>query len=214
MKLGTASPQARLGMFAALLAGVSIWLLVAGGPSGGDLRRVVDQAGWLGPVTFVAIYIGWTVALLPAVVPTLAGGALFGVAVGSLLSLIGAVTGATVAFLLGRRLGAAEVHKLAGRHAKRVERWLGARGVLALLYARLVPIVPFNLLNYAAGVSGMPTRGYVIATAVGIIPGTIAYTALGHASAHPGSAPFIVSLGAVALLTLIATTVSRRRRRR
>lgn len=201
-------------MLAALLAGVSIWLLVAGGPSGGDLRRVVDRAGWLGPVAFIAIYVGWTVAPLPAVVPTLAGGALFGIAIGSLLTLIGAVTGATVAFLLGRRLGAAGVHKLAGRHAERVERWLEARGLLALLYARLLPIVPFNLLNYAAGVSGMSTRGYVIATAVGVIPGTIAYSALGRTSAHPGSAPFVVSLGAVALLTLAATTVSRRRRRR
>ncbi len=89
-----------------------------------------------------------------------------------------------------------------------------ARGLLALLYARLIPIVPFNLLNYAAGVSGMSTRGYVIATAVGIVPGTIAYTTLGHASAHPGSTPFVVSLGAVALLTLLARTLSHRRRRR
>ncbi len=74
VKLGLASPRVRLGVLAALLAGVSVWLLVAGGPSGGDLQRVVDRVGWFGPVLFVAVYIGWTVVLLPAVVPTLAGG--------------------------------------------------------------------------------------------------------------------------------------------
>ncbi len=127
--------------------------------------------------------------------------------------MIGAETGATVAFLIGRRLGQAGVQKLAGQRGERFEQWLRTRGSLALLYARLVPIVPFNLLNYAAGVSGMSTRSYVITTAVGIIPGTIAYAALGSASAHPGSVPFIVTLSAVALLTLIAGAVSLHRRR-
>jgi uncharacterized membrane protein YdjX (TVP38/TMEM64 family) len=93
------------------------------------------------------------------------------------------------------------------------EDWLQKRGFLALLYARLVPIVPFNLLNYAAGVAGMSTRDYVIATAVGIVPGTILYTALGTAAVHPGSAPFVVSLAAVALLTATLGALSRRRRR-
>ena len=86
--------------------------------------------------------------------------------------------------------------------------WAGT----ALLYARLVPIVPFNLLNYAAGLAGMSTRGYVIATARGIAPGTIAYTALGSAAAHPGSTPFIVSLAAVAALTVTVAALSHRRR--
>lgn len=87
------------------------------------------------------------------------------------------------------------------------------RGPPALLYARLVPIVPVNLLNYAAGVSGMSTRSDVITTAVGIVPAMIAYAAPGSASAHPGSVPVIVTLSAVALLTLIAGAVSLRRLR-
>lgn len=203
----------RLALLAVLLAGLPVWLLAAGGPSSGQLQRAVHGAGLLAPLAFVAIYIGWTVLLLPAVVPTLAGGALFGLVAGSVLTLLGAVIGATVAFLIGRRLGRAQVQELAGHRGVRFERWLQQRGFLALLYARLVPIVPFNLLNYAAGVAGISTRTYVIATAVGIVPGTIAYTALGSAAAHPGSAPFIVSLAAVVLLTLVVGALTRRSRR-
>ena len=90
------SPRMRLAVLVVLLLTVSVWLLVAGAPSGGELRRAVREAGWLAPAVFVAIYIAWTVLLLPGGVPTLAGGALFGVLGGSLLTLTGAVAGASL----------------------------------------------------------------------------------------------------------------------
>jgi uncharacterized membrane protein YdjX (TVP38/TMEM64 family) len=203
----------RLIVLGVLLVGLSLWLELTAGPSRGDVVHAVNHAGLLAPLVFVAIYIAWTVLLFPGVVPTLAGGALFGIVAGSVLALIGAVVGATLAFSIGRGLGRTQVERLAGRRVARLDEWMGRNGFLALLYARLVPVVPFNLLNYAAGVAGMSMRSYVIATAVGIVPGTIAYTALGCAAAHPGSLPFIVSLAAVVLLTLIAGLLSRRHRR-
>jgi uncharacterized membrane protein YdjX (TVP38/TMEM64 family) len=207
------SARLRVGLLLALLAGASIWLLATGGPSSGELKGSVDEAGWLAPAVFVAIYICWTVLLLPGVVPTLAGGALFGVLAGSVLALAGAVAGATLAFLIARRAGRKAVTKIVEARGVRLEDWLRRYGFVALLYARLVPIVPFNVLNYAAGVVGIPTRIYLVATAIGIIPGTVAYTAVGSAAAHPGSTPFIVSLAAVALLTAVVAALSRRRRR-
>jgi uncharacterized membrane protein YdjX (TVP38/TMEM64 family) len=151
--------------------------------------------------------------LLPGLVPTIASGALFGVPAGSLPTLTGAVAGATLAFEIARRVGRAPVKELAGPREVRIERWLREHGFVALLYARLVPVVPFNILNYAAGLAGLSRRSYVIATALGIVPGTIAYTAAGSAAAHPGSTPFIVSLAAVALLTALVGALSRLRRR-
>lgn len=203
----------RLALLGALLVGASVWLLVAGGPSRGDIEHAVRDAGWLAPAGFVAIYIGWTVLLLPGVVPTLAGGTLFGVLAGSLLTLLGATIGATLAFALGRRLGRAAARDLSGPRSARFDRWMRRRGFMALLYLRLVPVVPFNLLNYAAGVTGISTRAYVTATAVGIVPGTVAYTALGATAGHPGSVPFLVSLAAVAALTAVAVALARRGRR-
>ena len=206
------SQPIRLALLVAVVLALSIGLLIAGAPSGSEVRHTVREAGWLGPAAFVSIYVAWTVVLLPGVVPTLAGGALFGVLAGSLLSLTGAVIGATLAFMIARHVGRGPIKELGGARGERLERWLARHGFVALVYARLVPIVPFNILNYAAGLAGMSTRSYVLATALGIIPGTVAYTVLGSSATHPGSVPFVVSLAAVALLTLIVGAVTRRRR--
>lgn len=207
------SPRVRLLLILIALAGVSGWLLVAGGPTTADIHRTVHRAGWLAPVAFATIYVGLTVLLFPAVVATLAGGALFGVVAGSLITLVAAVLGATIAFVLGRRLGQADVQRLAGGRAARLEEWMRQRGFVALLYARLIPIVPFNLLNYAAGMTGMSLRSYVAGTAIGIVPGTVAYTALGSTASHPGSLPFIIALTAVAILTVVLALISRKHQR-
>ncbi len=120
---------------------------------------------------------------------------------GRLLTLVGAVLRATIAFVIGRCLGRAQVQQLAGGRTALLEEWMRRRGFVALLYGRLVPIVPFNVLSYATGITGMPARSSVAATALGIIPGTIAYTALGSTDPHPGWLPLIVALAAVVLLT-------------
>lgn len=202
----------RLLILTALMVGASALLSLSVEPSSAELRHAVRQAHWLAPAAFVAIYIGWTMLLLPGVVPTLAGGALFGVVAGSLLSLVGAVAGATLAFAIARRLGRAPIKELSGSRGARLEDWLSRRGFVALVYARLLPVVPFNVLNYAAGLAGMPTRSYVLATALGIVPGTIAYTVLGSAATHPSSVPFLVSASAIVLLAATVGVVSRRRR--
>ncbi len=207
------SPRVRLLLILTLLACISVWLLVAGGPTSADIHRIVHRAGWLAPVVFVMIYVGLTVLLFPAVVATLAGGALFGVVAGSLITLIAAVLGATIAFAIGRRLGQADVQRLVGGRTARLEEWMRQRGFVALLYARLVPLVPFNLLNYVAGMTGMSLRSYVAATAIGIVPGTIAYTALGSTARHPGSLPFVIALSAVAILTVVLAVISRKHQR-
>jgi len=209
----TRSRRLRSALLVAVLIAVPIALVLAGGPSVDELKRTVRQAGLLAPLVFVGVYSGWTVLLLPGVVPTLAGGALFGFALGSLLALVGATAGATAAFLVARRVGRTGVRDLAGPRGARLEEWLDRHGFVALLYARLVPVVPFNVLNYAAGVAGVGARAYVSATAVGIVPGTLVYAALGSASAHPGSVPFVVSLAAVGVLTLTVFAVGLLRRR-
>lgn len=208
------SPRARLLLILFALGGASGLLLVAGGPTSADIHQTVHRAGWLAPVAFATIYIGLTVLLFPAVVATLAGGALFGVVAGSLITLVAALLGATIAFVLGRRMGRADVQRLAGARGAKLEEWMRQRGFIALLYARLVPVVPFNLLNYAAGMSGISLRSYLAATAMGIVPGTIAYTALGSTARHPGSIPFIIALAAVTILTVSLAAISRTHQRR
>jgi len=113
---------------------------------------------------------------LPGSVFTLAGGALFGTLLGTLLNWIGATIGATIAYLIARSLGRDAVRKLLGKHAGALDRAVADGGFANLLRLRLIPIVPFNALNFGAGLAGVPLRSYVLATALGILPGTAVYT--------------------------------------
>ncbi len=194
----------RIALFALLVLGVGGALLAAGGRVSEALdliRDTVDRAGMWGPVLFVLAYAVLTMLLVPGSPLTIAAGVLFGPWVGTLLVVVGATAGATGAFLWGRHLGRDAVARLTGDRFDRVDAWLHDRGLLAVLYVRLVPLLPFNLLNPVAGVTGVTLRDYVVGTAVGIVPGTFAFAALGGTFDDPTSPTF---LGALALLVVLA----------
>ena len=128
---------------------------------------------------FVAVYAAVAAFGLPATPLTLAGGAIFGTALGSLLNWLGATLGATGSFLLARHLGRDAFRRLLGRWGDQLDRLdaLGERrGFATVLRLRLIPVVPFNVLSFAAGLAGVGLRAFVAATALGIIPGTVIYT--------------------------------------
>lgn len=175
-----ASPWVRLGALTLLVVGGFLVFASVGGPDQASIERSVRDAGVAAPVVYVVIYVVLTVVLFPGAVITAAGGALFGSVQGTVLTVIGATIGATGAFLVGRWLGREQVERLAGKGVGRLDDWMQEHGFLAVLYTRLIPVVPFNVLNYAAGIAGLRVRDYVIATAVGIVPGTFAYAELGH----------------------------------
>jgi len=183
-----------------------------GVPSPTDIRAAVDDAGLAAPLVFVVLYAVLTVLLIPGAPASLAAGALFGLVGGTALVAVGATLGATGAFLVARRLGRPEVERIFGRRWVRIDRWLERNGFLVILYARLVPIVPFNVLNYVAGASALSARDYVLATAVGILPGAFAYVALGGSLDDPGSPQFWIAVGLVLALAVAGPLVARWRR--
>lgn len=194
----------RVGLFVLLVLGVGGALLASGGRVGDALeliRDTVDRAGVWGPVLFVGAYAVLTVLLVPGSPLTIASGVLFGPWLGTALVVVGATIGATGAFLWGRHLGRDAVAKLTGARFDRVDAWLHDRGLLAVLYLRLVPLVPFNLFNPVAGVTGVTVRDFVVGTGIGIVPGSFALAALGGSFDDPTSPLF---LGAVALLVVLA----------
>ena len=125
---------------------------------------------------FVVAYIAVTTIGLPALPLTLAGGAIFGVAAGIALTWLGATLGATGAFLLARLLGGDALRRLLGDRAGTLDRLLGDGAFLTMLRLRLIPVVPFNALNFGAGLAGVRLTHYMAATAIGILPGTSVYT--------------------------------------
>ena len=145
------------------------------------MQTWVEGAGAAGPIVFMALYALATVLFLPGSVLTLAGGALFGPVWGTLWNLTGATVGATLAFLVARYLGADWVTRRAGPRLTRLNDGVASEGWRFVAFVRLVPVFPFNLLNYALGLTRIPFAGYVLASWVFMLPGAIAYTWLGYA---------------------------------
>jgi uncharacterized membrane protein YdjX (TVP38/TMEM64 family) len=164
------------------------------------LEDWVRGAGWLGPLAYIASYAVATVLFVPGSVITLAGGALFGPVLGTVYSLTGATLGASAAFLAARYLAAGWVGRKAGGRLKQVIDGVEAEGWRFVAFARLMPVFPFNVLNYALGLTRISFAGYVVATCVFMVPGAFAYTWLGFAGREAiGGGEDFVRKGLVAL---------------
>jgi uncharacterized membrane protein YdjX (TVP38/TMEM64 family) len=184
----------RLAALAAFMLGLLALVAATGSLSADRVREWVEGFGPAAPVAFILISASLTVALFPG--PLLAGaaGLLFGTALGFPLSLTAAVLGASTAFLLSRTVGHDAVERRAGPRVARLRAAIGRRGFVSVLYARIVPGVPYNLVNYAAGLTAIPLRTFAAATALGASPRAFAYTALGGSLDDLGRPEAIVAL--------------------
>ena len=187
----------------------------------------IDNLGMVAPIVFAALYIVATVAFLPGSVLTLGAGVVFGVVWGSLYVFVAATLGAIAAFLVGRYLARDWVAAKIADNPKfaAIDQAVGREGLKIVLLTRLSPIFPFNLLNYAYGVTGVSLRDYAIGS-IGMLPGTIMYVYIGSLAgslatigADIGSDPQaaiaqrlvkIVGLIATILVTLYITKIARK----
>jgi uncharacterized membrane protein YdjX (TVP38/TMEM64 family) len=172
-------PPARLALAVAALAG----LVLLGRSLGAELPRFaawVEELGVLGPLVFVAGYAAAVVAFAPGSLLTLAAGAIFGLAKGTLYVFVAATLGASAAFLVARHLarGAVERRLAADARFAAIDRAVGAQGRKIVFLLRLSPVFPFNLLNYALGLTRVRFADYFVACA-GMLPGTLLYVYYG-----------------------------------
>jgi len=161
-----------------------------------------------GPLVFMAAYAVATALALPGTIFTLAGGAVFGFGSGTLFNWIGANIGASMAFGLARLLGRDGLERILGGRAGALDRVTENHGFRTLLTLRLIPVAPFNALNFAGGLTSMRWTSYALATAVGILPGTAVYTyfadALLQGSQEASREAYIRVLVAGLLLVLLS----------
>jgi uncharacterized membrane protein YdjX (TVP38/TMEM64 family) len=150
-----------------------------------DALAWIQGLGVVGVLAFIGLYIIATVAFLPGSILTLGAGVIFGVVWGSIYVFIGATLGATAAFLVGRYLARGWVAKKIQGNAKfaAIDKAVATEGLKIVLLTRLSPIFPFNLLNYAFGITGVSLKDYVIGS-VGMIPGTIMYVYIGSLASN------------------------------
>lgn len=144
------------------------------------LLEWIRELGPIAPIVFIIAYVIITVAFLPASIVTLGAGFVFGVVQGSIYVFIGAMLGATAAFLIGRFIARDWIaKKVEGkRFFSALDNAIAREGLKLVFLIRLSPAFPFNLLNYALGLTKVSLPNYVLGT-TGIIPGTIMYVYLG-----------------------------------
>ena len=171
-------------MLALAIAAAFAAVTLAGiGPD--EARQWVEGAGIAGPVVFVLAGGALGLALFPGHVTATVAGMLFGAVAGTALALAAALLGAALCLLAARRLGADALLSLLGPRGRRWRDWLEANGFSAVLACRLAPGTPSGAVNYVAGLAGIRPRAFFAAVALGSLPKTIAYVALGGALADP-----------------------------
>jgi uncharacterized membrane protein YdjX (TVP38/TMEM64 family) len=207
----------RVGLAIALL-GALLFLARQAGSLIPDFVRWVDDLGFWGPAVFILGYAVATVAFVPGSLLTLAGGAVFGLAKGSLWVFVGASLGAISSFLIARYLARAAIEKrMAGnKRFSAIDRAVGEEGRKIVFLLRLSPVFPFVLLNYGLGLTRVRLVDYVVAC-LGMIPGTLLYTYYGRvlgevAVLAGGAAPerdtaYWITLAVGLVATLAVTTV-------
>jgi len=194
----------RLVVLAAAVGGLFAAVALSGGLSSARVRDALSGAGWIGPLAFVMVSASLTVACFPG--PLLAGaaGLLFGTALGAPTAVVAATAGASAAFLVSRRFGASAVDTLSGHRVRVVQDWIASRGFLAVLYARILPLVPYNLVNYAAGLTRVRLAVFAGATAIGCAPRAFAYAALGGTLGNLSSPDAIVAYAVLVAMALLS----------
>lgn len=226
-------PNGKSGRGGALLRLAAVVLILVGGflivrltPAGEYLTRegvgaAIEQLRghpWA-PAIFVLVYATATALAVPGTILTLVGGAVFGFYWGTLYNALAANIGANAAFGVARGLGRDAVRRLAGNDSKALDRLdgvIGRHGFQGLLTLRLIPLVPFNVLNFGSGLLPLKWSTYAVATAIGILPGTAVYTFFAESllqgaqgASRSAFARLLLAGGLLALLSFLPAILKR-----
>jgi len=184
----------------------------------GNLRDWIKELGIWGPVVFILIYAATAVAAIPGTLWAVAAGALFGSLLGVILVSIASTLGASLAFLVARYLARdAIIRWLSTKERfRRMDRLTAKHGAIIVGLTRLVPLFPYNLLNYGFGLTGIPFRTYLFWSWLCMLPGTVLYVAGADAvytGLTRGEVPWKL-IGAIAVTGAVLTLLIRYARHR
>jgi uncharacterized membrane protein YdjX (TVP38/TMEM64 family) len=196
------------------------------------IQAQIESWGLLAPIAFFLLYVLSTVAFIPGLIVTLLAGLIFGPWWGTLLVSLASTTGATLAFLISRYLAREPIEAFLSKQAwfTKFKSSVESDGFNFVIFARLVPLFPFNGLNYACGLVPLKLGHYVVGSMLGMLPGTFAYVYLGSAgcklidSMIQGTFTFkdfppevrnslIVAIVLLALLSVLPLIIKKLRRR-
>ena len=176
-----------------------------------QLQNALQGLGPLAVAGYIVLFTVLPAFFFPVAVLALAGGLLFGLLWGSVYTFLGAMLNCTVMFLIARGIGRDRIRNLVAKKLspvwqQRLSHMGGSRGALLLVVLRLIPAVPYNLINYAFGLTDMKLPTYLLSSAIGIIPGTLAFINIGDKALDVSSPDFWIAIAGL-LLLLVVTSV-------
>lgn len=206
-----------VGLLIAVLALIVLSRMFGLGEKLGDLKNWIAEQGIWGPFIFAGIYALATVAAIPGSALTIAAGALFGSVVGITTVIFGATLGASLCFLIARYFARDAIASSLAKNEKfqRLDKLTEKNGAIIVAITRLVPIFPFNLLNYGFGLTKVPFWTYVLWSALCMLPGTILYVVGTDAvttAVQEGRVPWVL-VGIVLLIIGLLTVIVKKARK-
>ena len=173
------------------------------------IRDYILSFGVIGPVVYILIWILLPVFFFPVPILALAGGLSFGLVEGSIYTIIGAMLNSLFMFVIAKVLAKDMVtsyleKKLPKKWWDKFENADSRKGFLIVLICRLIPIMPYNVINYVSGLTNIRLGNYLLATFVGILPGTVIFLNVGDKILNVGSKEFYISIGLVIALTVVS----------
>lgn len=180
-----------------------------------QLQDIISQFGNWAAIAYIGLFTLLPAFFFPVAVLALAGGLLFGLWWGSLYTFLGAILNCTLMFLLARYAGREKVEGLMARKLgpawqSRLQSLNSSGGFLLLIVLRLIPAVPYNLINYAFGLTAMSYRTYILASAIGIIPGTLAFINIGDKALDITDPDFWIAIGLLGLLLAVTALLGKK----
>ena len=172
------------------------------GPS--DIQKYVTSFGKFAPVIYILMFAVVPLTLFPDSILAIGGGLIFGLFKGYLYTLIGALIGASLSFYISRKLGRSFLKKFTKDKLDYIEDMINSKGFFVILLLRLIPLFPFDVISYAAGLTSIKYRDFLFATIIGTIPGILVFTNIGAQSVNIGSKSFYISIMALIVLILLS----------
>ncbi|MEL6493870.1 MAG: TVP38/TMEM64 family protein [Cyanobacteria bacterium J06623_7] len=192
-----------------------IGVVIVGGIDRTQLQQWLEQMGVFAPVIYILLYTVGTLLILPSTPLNLTGGAIFGIWWGTLWTTIAALVAAIAAFVFTRTVGREFInHKLAGRWSA-VDAEIRQGGLFYLFAIRLLPIIPYGIVNFVAGLTSIKFKDYLLGTALGTLPGVLPFVMMGAGISELSQGNILPLMGAFALTGMLVggATWYRRRRR-
>ena len=169
-----------------------------------EIKNYVQGFGKIGPLVYIIMFSLVPLTLFPDSVLAIAGGLIFGLFKGYIYTTIGALIGGTISFYISRYWGREVVKKLTKEKLDKVEEMINNRGFIIIFILRLIPLLPYDVISYGAGLTAIKYKDFLLATLFGTIPGILVFTNLGAQTVNIGSSSFYISVALLILLFIIS----------